>query len=142
MGCLPDEYTRDDDAPVLAQTLAAVLRQANMPLARLPEHADLLLVGRLGEERLHELDGVRLHGADRLRAPMQEALRHRGLVRALDAPIEAVVRRLERHLHESIWTEPMTRNKALSIRLKLQRLTIILTDQIAQPRLREPNSGS
>ena len=109
-----------------------------MTLARLAERSDLLRVGRLREERADELDRVRLHGADRLRAAVEERLRHRGLVRALDAAVQPIVRRLERHLHESIWTEPMTRNKTLPVGLKLQCLTIILTDQIAQPRLREP----
>ena len=131
---------RRDNAPVLAKALAALLGELGMSLARLPEHADLLLVGRLGEERLHELDGVRLHGADRLRAPMQEALRHRGLVRALDAPVEAVVRRLERHLHERVGREAVRGDEVLPVRLELERLAVVLADQVAQARLCKPDT--
>lgn len=89
---------------------------------------------------LRELHALRLNRADRLRPPMLERLRHRGLIRTLRAPIESEVRRLERHLHERIWAESMARNEHFAITLELKRLAIILTDQVAQARLREPNS--
>lgn len=89
---------------------------------------------------LRELHALRLHRADRLRPPMLERLRHRRLIRTLRAPIESKVRRLECHLHERIGAKSMARNEHFAVTLELKRLTIVLTDQVAQARLREPNS--
>lgn len=56
--------------------------------------------------------------------------------------VKTKVSRLERHLHESVWTEPMARDEILPIAFELQRLTVILADQIAESCLREldPNA--
>ena len=94
---------------------------------------------RLNETNLRELHALLLHRPYRLRPAMQERLRHRRLVRALDAAVQAVVRRLERHLHERIRAESMARDKDLPVPLELERLAVVLADQIAQARLREPD---
>lgn len=56
--------------------------------------------------------------------------------------IQAKVRCLERHLNERVRAEPMAGNKILAISFKLQCLTVVLTDQVAQPRLCEPDSDT
>ena len=110
-----------------------------MPLTCLPQERYLLRIRRLGEERLDKVDGVWLHGANCLCAAMEEGLGHRGLVRALDAPVEAVVRRLEGHLHERVGREAVAGDQALAVRAELERLAVVLADQVTQPRLREPD---
>jgi hypothetical protein len=56
--------------------------------------------------------------------------------------IESEVCRLESHLHECIGAEPMTCDEILSIAFELERLAIILTYKVTQPRLSIPNAAS
>lgn len=56
--------------------------------------------------------------------------------------IQPEIRRLERHLHKRIGAHPMVHNEVLPISLELQRLTVVLANQVAQPRLCKPDSDS
>jgi hypothetical protein len=48
---------------------------------------------------------------------------------------------LEGHLDKGIRTKPVTGNKFLAISLELELLTVILTDQVANPTLCKTNAG-
>ena len=61
---------------------------------------------------------------------MKESFGHRRLISALDPPVQAKVRGLKGHLYESIGAEPVAGDEVLSVTLELQRLTVILADQI------------
>lgn len=54
--------------------------------------------------------------------------------------VKRIIRRLKSHLHKGIGTKPMTRHKYLPKTLKLQRLTIILANQVTQSRLRKAHA--
>ena len=87
------------------------------------------------EADLSELHAFLLYCPYRLRTPMQERLRHRRLIRALDAPIETKVRRLERHLHERIRREAVRGNEVLAVARKLKGLRgtrVIITFNMLQ----------
>jgi hypothetical protein len=108
---------------------------------------------------LDESDAFRLHGPDRLCSAMEERLGHCGLVRALDATypqsdepplhcrpfartIQPVVSRLERHLDKRVGAEPMPLDEVAPISLELQRLRVVLADQVGDPRLGVTHAGA
>lgn len=152
------EYLRDE--PVLPVTLTAFLGDLDMLLAGSPKGDNLLLHRRVRVERVHELDAFWLNRPNGFRATVTKRLGHRRFVGALRATwiktlnkrflqlqdsaltVESIVTRLERHLHESIWTEAVLRDKVLAEPFELQHLAVVLTDQVAQPRLGEPDGGA
>jgi hypothetical protein len=107
---------------------------------------------------LGELHTFRLNGSNSFSSSVEKGFSHGRLVDTLHTPcwrsiscrqrsvniltIQSKVRRLVRHLHECIGTEAVACDEILPVALELQRLTVILTNQVAQPRLRELDAHS
>ena len=73
---------------------------------------------------------------------MQVRLGHGRLVRALDAPVQAVVGGLEGHLHEGVRREAHRGDKVLAVRAKVEALELVLLDQVRQPGLGESHGDT
>ena len=96
--------------------------------------------GVLGPEGLNKFGTLVRDRSDSLSSSVEEHLGHGWLVRVLNAAVQTVVRSLKCHLHKGIGREPMSGDKRLAVALEFKRLTIVLTDQVRDPRLGEPNS--
>lgn len=147
--------------PILSQPLTTLFGQFNMGLASSPQRLDLTLLALLLREEylqmgsghqhrghitrttdLGKLDALRLHRPNGLGASMEERLCHRWLVRALRPSIEPEVRGLERHLDKRIGGEPVLDDPVAAVPLELERLAVVLANQVRDARLGEPNAGA
>ena len=128
-----------------------------MTLASFPQRLDLSLLSVLLREEclqshqqplchtkfttdLGELDTLRLHCSNRLRAPVEERLSHRWLIGTLRLSIKPVISCLERHLNKRIRGESMINHPVATVSLELKRLTIVLANQVRNACLGKPDA--
>ena len=116
---------------ILTLPLTAFPSQFGMPSTSGPKCLDLVIMrGAVGAKCLDKFDAFGLNGSNRFRSSVQEALHHCRFVRALDPTIQPVICRLESHLNKGVGRESMSSDKRLPVSLELERLTVVLTDQI------------
>ena len=128
--------------PILTLALATLPGQLRVALACLSERLDLGVVSlSIRAERLYKVNAFWLYGPDRLCPSVKETLHHRWFVRALDASVKPIVCRLECHLYKGVGRESVSGDERLAVALELERLTIVLTDQVGDPRLGESYSS-
>ena len=125
------------EMPVLTLRLRALARDGHVLLRRLAQRFDLELRGMVVPEGLHEAHRLGRDRSDGLGTAVQEGLGHGRLVRALDAAVQAVVRGLEGHLQERIRADAHGRDERLAVTAKLERLELVLLDEVREARLGE-----